>query len=163
MKIFDLFKNEELPYIESYYTYSTIRDGYVVVISKDSMLHSRDVNHSHDLALEQMLYQMDPTFHGLVPNHRKITWEIKQNEGYVLIRFTKIDAIIYLPTNLSDYQIDVLKDIVNQIKKYEKKKKNKVGIVLSDLEQGELLLSTDEFSDYLDTIKNNLIIKRGIK
>ena len=155
MKLFDLFKNEELPYIESYYTYSTFKDGYVVAISKDKMMHSKDISHSHDLALEQMLYQMDPNFQGLVPNHKKITWEIKQEEGFVLIRFTKIDAIIYMPRELSDYQIQILEDICNQINNYETKKKSKVGIVLSDLEQGELLLTIDELYNYLESRKNH--------
>lgn len=151
MKFFDLFKSEKMGYIEEYYTYSSIRDGYVVVISKDKMMHSRDISHSHDLALEQILYQIDHNFQGLVPNFKKITWEIKQEEGFVLIRFTKIDAIIYMPKELSDYQIQILKDICNQIKKYEMKKKSKVGIVLSDLEQGELLLTTDELYNYIES------------
>ena len=153
MKFFDLFKSEKMDYIEEYYTYSSVRDGYVVVISKDKMMHSRDISHSHDLALEQMLYQMDPNFQGLVPNHRKITWEIKQEEGYVLIRFTKIDAIVYIPRELSEFQIQILENISNQIKNYEKKKKNRVGIVLSDLEKGELILSVDEFDNYLESKK----------
>lgn len=160
MKFFDLFKSEELPFIEAYYTYSTIKDGYVAVISKDNMMHSKDISHSHDLALEHILYQMDPNFQGLVPNHRKITWEIKQEEGYVLIRFTKIDAIIYIPKELSNFQIQKLEDINQQIKNYEKKKKTSVGIVLSDLEQGELLISTDEFNNYLESKK---IKSRSIK
>ena len=153
MKFFDLFKSEKMDYIEEYYTYSSVRDGYVVVISKDKMMQSRDICHSHDLALEQMLYQMDPNFQGLVPNHRKITWEIKQEEGYVLIRFTKIDAIVYIPRELSEFQIQILENISNQIKNYEKKKKNRVGIVLSDLEKGELILSVDEFDNYLESKK----------
>ena len=153
-KIFS--KKKSLPYIEDYYTNSGIMNGYVVVISKDNILHGPDISRSHDKGLEYLLFQVDPNFKGLDSNNSKVTWYQKQMEGYVLFRLTKMDlSIVYMPYNLSDFQIDMINDIVSQMEDYINKNNKNIILDVSDLEQGELILSLEEFKNYIDMKKEN--------
>ena len=148
-------KMEQLPYIEDYYTNAGIMSGYVVLIFKDKLLHGPDISRSHDKGLEYLLYELDPNFQGINSNN-KIIWHELQEEGYALFRLTKMDmSIIYMPLNLSDYQIDMINDIINQMQDYVNKHKKKIILVVSDLEQGELVLPLEEFANYIDNKKEN--------
>ena len=154
MSIFNIFKKEQLPYVEDYYTNATLTAGYVIVVSRDKIKHGSDISRSHDKRLEAILYDIDSNFSGL-NNHSKVTWHEKQEEGYLLFRLTKLDfSVVYMPDELSSFQMDMLEDIIKQMEDYASKCNKNIMLVVSDLEQGELVISLSEFRQYYENKKN---------
>lgn len=150
-----LFKKEKLPYIEDYYTNSGLTAGYVVLISKEQILHGPDISRSHDKGLEYLLYEIDPNFKGLDNKNNKIIWHELQEEGYALFRLTKMDmSIVYIPLNINEFQKNMINDIISQIENYTLKHKKQIVLVVSDIEQGELVLSIEEFKNYIEQKSN---------
>ena len=145
-------RNSELPYVEDYYTNASFLSGYVIVIAHDKIVYGPDISRSHDKGLEALLYQIDPNFSGYDLLNGKIIWNLKQEEGYVLFRLTKLDlSVVYMPDSLSNFQYEMVIDIINQMCNYVNKKGKNIKLVVSDLSQGELVLSLPEFRNYLDS------------
>ncbi len=153
MKFFK--KNKNLPYIEDYYTNSGPLNGLVVMITSSNLLYGPDISRSHTKGLESLLFQA-----GFNNNFdSKTIWNELQLGDNVLFRLTKLDlSVVYMPNILSDFQYNNIIDIINQMDNYVLKKKKNISLVVSDLEQGELILQLDEFRNYLDSKFNKKIL-----
>ena len=114
----------------------------MIVIAHDKIVYGPDISRSHDKGLEALLYQIDPNFSGYDLLNGKIIWNLKQEEGYVLFRLTKLDlSVVYMPDSLSNFQYEMVIDIINQMCNYVNKKgKNIIDIIYQgDIEEGHFV------------------------